>query len=149
MNSPTDFPNQITLPPVDMVMPETPNLVFTYACFILFVLAVLYLLRDCIKQKAPLPMMFLIGGLMAFPVEGIFDFLNVVWYPHLGATTPILRIFNVSISNWAFAVWGFYIGGQGYIVYHGFVKGMSLTRLWGWFWTIWLTNLILEVPSLA
>ena len=147
IESNVEFPNQLPVPPIDMVMPETPNLVFTVLNFVVLGIVAAMLLRSSFRQWTPIPILFLVGGMLAYVTEPFFDMMVGAWYPQHG-TDSFLRAFNVRVPVWVIGPWGFYIGGQAYLVYMKFFHGMRSDWLWKMFPIFWITNVMFEIPGL-
>ena len=75
------LPNQFPVPPVDMLMPQLLNLIFTMANFSILLVVAIFLLRSCKRDNTPLPMLFLFGGMFGY------------------ITDSFLRAFNISVPN--------------------------------------------------
>ena len=111
--------NQFPTPPVEMVMPQTANQIFTVANLAILAIFAIVLGRECVRSRSPLPILFLLGGMLGVFTEPFFDLMVCAWYPQVNSELSVVHAFNVAVPIWLIAPWGFYIGGQAYYVAPG------------------------------
>jgi hypothetical protein len=140
--------NQLPTPPLDMVMPQLANQVFTVANLAILAIFAVILGRECVRFRSPLPILFLLGGMLGVFSEPFFDLMVCAWYPQVDSGVSIVHAFNVEVPIWLVAPWGFYIGGQAYYVYRALVRGLHPTKLWLLLPIFWFTNVAFEIPGL-
>lgn len=139
--------NQIPLPPVEMIMPGTANNMIALINYTVLAIVAFLMLRDGRRTRSWLPLFCLIGGMVAFLMEPIYDMVGSVWYPQHGQT-PLFRAFNYSIPLWMLPAYAWYIAGQGYWMYKKYQQGVTAQQLWRFYAMFWVSNLLLEVPGL-
>lgn len=139
---------QFPTPPVEMVMPALANQIFTIANLAILALFAIVLGRESVRSKSPLPILFLLGGMLGVFTEPFFDVMVCAWYPQVNSGLSVVHAFNVEVPIWLIAPWGFYIGGQAYYVYRALVRRMRPTTLWLLFPIFWFTNVAFEIPGL-
>jgi hypothetical protein len=134
-------------PPSHMVMPATAQAVFTLFIFAPLGVAIGIAIRNLVRGDGPLLLFCLIGGAVAAVFEPIVDVLGLVYFPRngswvafetMGRPVPLLIAF----------VYPWYVGGQGYLAYRLFQRGidrMGVFRLWAIFFAV---NIALETPGL-
>jgi len=140
------LPNQLATPPTDMVMSPHYSLILTVN-FVLFAMVLLWVINDSRKSRRVLPLMILLGAMVASLQECLYDVFCNVWYAQYGAT-PMYRIFNISVPLWMLPAYGWYIGGLGYFMYKKFRDGITAGQVWKLYALFWVANLLLEVPAL-
>jgi hypothetical protein len=130
-----------------MVMPATAQAVFTLFIFAPLGVAIGIAIRNLVRGDGPLLLFCLIGGAVAAVFEPIVDVLGLVYFPRngswvafetMGRPVPLLIAF----------VYPWYVGGQGYLAYRLFQRGidrMGVFRLWAIFFAV---NIALETPGL-
>lgn len=139
--------NQIPVPPVDMIMPGTANDVIAIINYAVLAIVAFLMLRDGRRTRSLLPLFCLLGGMVAFLMEPIYDIVGSVWYPQYGQT-PLFRAFNYSIPVWMQPAYAWYIAGQGYWMYKKFQAGLRVAQLWRLYALFWISNMLLELPGL-
>jgi hypothetical protein len=134
-------------PPSHMVMPATAQAVFTLFIFAPLGVAIGIAIRNLVRGDGPLLLFCLIGGAVAAVFEPIVDVLGLVYFPRngswvafetMGRPVPLLIAF----------VYPWYVGGQGYLAYRLFQRGidrLGVFRLWAIFFAV---NIALETPGL-
>lgn len=140
------LPNQIPHPPTEMVMSPWYGTILG-ANVVLLALVMIWIVRETIKTRRALPVLFMAGAAVASLLECIFDVMVLVWWPEHGPA-PEYRILNISVPLWMLAAYPWYIGGMGYYAYRGFKQGMTRPGLWKLYFFGWLANFALEMPPL-
>jgi hypothetical protein len=140
--------NQFPTPPVEMVMPQMANQIFTVANLAILAIFAIVLGRECVRSRSPLPILFLLGGMLGVFTEPFFDLMVCAWYPQVNSGVSVVHAFNVAVPIWLIAPWGFYIGGQAYYVFRALVRGLRSATLWLLLPIFWFTNVAFEIPGL-
>jgi hypothetical protein len=140
--------NQITPPPVSMVMPPSANIAIAIINYTVLLLVALFMVREARRTRSALPIFCFLGGCTASLMEPIYDIVGLVWYPQYGPA-PLFRFFNVSVPLWLLPAYGWFITGQGYFIYRKFQTGLAANQLWMFYGLFWLADLLLEVPGLT
>lgn len=140
------FKNQIPAPPTGMVMSPYYNLILA-ANLVIVAAVLLWTIRDAFRTRRAIPVLIMAGAAVASLQECLYDVVTLVWWAQYG-TTPLYRIFNISVPVWMLAAYPWYIGGMGYFAYRQFKGGMTRSGLWKLYFFGWFANLLLEVPAL-
>jgi hypothetical protein len=134
-------------PPTHMVMPGVQQALFTAFIFLPLGIAIVLAVRNIIRREGPVLLLCLLGGAVAAVFEPIVDVLGLVFFPRqgswiafetMGRPVPLLIAF----------VYPWYVGGQGYLAYRLFKRGIDrqgVFRLWAIFFAV---NIALETPGL-
>jgi hypothetical protein len=138
--------NQIPKPPIEMVM-SPYYWPIADANFFILALLMIWIVREAIKTKRLLPILFMAGAAVASLLECIFDVMVLVWWPEHGPR-PEYRFFNISVPLWMLAAYPWYIGGMGYYSYRSLKNGMTRVGLWKLYFFGWIANFALEMPPL-
>jgi hypothetical protein len=134
-------------PPSHMVMPATAQAVFTLFIFAPLGVAIGIAIRNLVRGDGPLLLFCLIGGAVAAVFEPIVDVLGLVYFPRSGSWVAFETMGRPVPLLIAF-VYPWYVGGQGYLAYRLFQRGidrMGVFRLWAIFFAV---NIALETPGL-
>jgi hypothetical protein len=137
--------SQIPAPP-PVPTPHGPVLIFAAFNWLLTVLVVVLLVRECFRTKSLFPLAFLAGGALAAFVEPIFDGNIHVWFAQPPSDIPGWHFYNVPYP-WYVIPGNAVLGGPVYWMYHKFKKGVSARALWGWFFVWWAADVFQEVPG--
>jgi hypothetical protein len=133
-------------PPVDMVMPQTAQAVFTLFIFAPLGAMVVYAVRLLVRKRDPLMLICLAGGALSMFYEPIVDVLGLVWFPRPNQWIAF-QVFGRPIPLFIAFVYSWFIGGQGYLAYRRFAKGIDMrgvVRLWAAFA---VCDLFIESPG--
>jgi hypothetical protein len=134
-------------PPTHMVMPGVPQALFTAFIFLPLGVALVIAVRNLIRGEGPVLLLCIAGGAIAAVFEPIVDVLGLVFFPRqgswiafetMGRPVPLLIAF----------VYPWYVGGQGYLAYRLFRRGIDrrgVFNLWAIFFAV---NIALETPGL-
>jgi hypothetical protein len=134
-------------PPSHMVMPATAQAVFTLFIFAPLGVAIGIAIRNLVRGDGPLLLFCLIGGAVAAVFEPIVDVLGLVYFPRSGSWVAFETMGRPVPLLIAF-VYPWYVGGQGYLAYRLFQRGidrLGVFRLWAIFFAV---NIALETPGL-
>jgi hypothetical protein len=139
--------NQLPAPPVDMVMPFA-NDVYSIATLVSLALFAAWTIYQCFRDKSPILLLILIGGVLCFLQEPIMDHVGAVWYPYINQSFTVFRAFNVSVPLWVVPGYGLFVGAVSVVLYRKMMAGMTATQLWKFYFVVWLLDLLLELPGL-
>ena len=140
------LPNQMPVPPLDMVMPAAYSTMLI-SNFTVLALIMVWVIREMRRTHSAIPLFIMGGAAVAAFTESIWDLLGAVWYPQYGHT-PLYRAFNISVPLWMLAAYPCYLGGLGNYVYKRLNEGMTMAQLWKFYVIAWLANFLLEIPVL-
>jgi hypothetical protein len=130
-----------------MVMPATQQAVFTLFIFAPLGVALGIAIRNLVRGEGPVLLLCLAGGAIAAVFEPIVDVLGLVFFPRQGSWVAFETMGRPVPLLIAF-VYPWYVGGQGYLAYRLFARGidrLGVFRLWAIFFAV---NIALESPGL-
>ena len=134
-------------PPTHMVMPATQQALFTAFIFAPLGVALALAIRNLVRGEGPVLLYCIIGGTLAAVFEPIVDVLGLVFFPRQGSWIAFETLGRPMPFLIAF-VYPWYVGGQGYLAYRLFQRGIDprgVLRLWAIFFAV---NIVLETPGL-
>jgi hypothetical protein len=134
-------------PPTHMVMPGVQQALFTAFIFLPLGIAIVLAVRNIIRGEGPVLLLCLLGGAVAAVFEPIVDVLGLVFFPRQGSWVAFETMGRPVPLLIAF-VYPWYVGGQGYLAYRLFKRGIDrqgVFRLWAIFFAV---NIALETPGL-
>lgn len=140
------LPNQIPVPPVDMVMSPHYNLILGLSVLLLSAVVVWAIIESRRTRRA-LPLLILAGAALMSLQECIFDVMVTVWWPETGHT-PLYRMFNRSVPIWMLMAYPWYYGSIAILVYKRIREGLTTGGLWKLYAYGWLGNFLVEIPAL-
>lgn len=137
----------IPQPPTGLEMNATGQTIFTIGVtipwIVLVVLGVRYLLRD----RSPALLLFLVGGAICIVMEPVVDVLGMCYFPRINQWVGI-ETFDRPIPLFMWPVYSWFVGGQAYIFWRLFQRGMNRSQLWKVWLTVMGVNVVLETPGL-
>lgn len=139
-----------TLPataPVDMVMPPLAQQWMIYLNWIPVVIILVLALRHWKTRGSPIGVLFLLGGALTTLNEPVVDILGKCWFPALGSQV-LFTAWGVSIPTYMVLVYAWYVGGQAFLAYRLYEKGITVKGVFGLYATLAAVNVVLEVPGL-
>jgi len=80
-------------------------------------------------------------------MEPVVDVLGQCWFPRTNQWIG-LEVFGRPIPFFMWSVYTWFIGGQAYLFYRAFAKGLTRTRLMQLWLLVWGVNLVLETPGI-
>jgi hypothetical protein len=134
-------------PPVDMVMPAGPQLVFTVLWGSVAAVLLVWALVELVVRRRPLFLLLLLGGALCYAVEPMVDVLGLLWHPVPGQWVA-LDTFR-AVPLWGLFVYVICFGGLPYVMYRDFRAHASVRRLLTWIGIFWLVDVAVEWPILA
>jgi hypothetical protein len=123
--------------------------VFSIAQFVVCGVMFMFAFRELRRGKGPIFLCCLIGGAIAVIWEPIVDVLGQCWLPSRGQHWIAFTLLNRHIPLMMPFVYSWFVGGQGYLFYRLFERGIDrrqLFQLWG---LVFLVNICLETPGIA
>jgi hypothetical protein len=141
-------PRSVPQPPVDMVMPPLQQTIFTVLVHIPFVILLGLAIRVYLRDRSPVPMLFMAGGLLATFMEPVVDVLGLCYFPRTGQWVG-LETFGRPIPAFMWAVYSWFVGGQAFLFWRWMQRGtLTRHRMWQVWGITWLVNAVLELPGL-
>jgi hypothetical protein len=137
----------VPLPPIHFKASSAQD-VFSVAqmvvCAALFVLA----FRELRRGKGPVFLWCLIGGFLAVIWEPIVDLLGQCWLPSRGQHWEAFTLIGRHIPLMMPFVYSWFVGGQAYLFYRLFERGITRQRLFQLWGLVFLVNICLETPGI-
>ena len=134
-------------PPVDMVMPQTAQLIATIGLWlpatILFVAAAVHWRRS----GSPIYLLGVFGGLIAAFNEPIADILLNCYHAEIGQW-KVFSAFGRDIPLWAVGFYPIYFGGLTLLIYTLLLRGVTRNKFWIIAGVVVVGNVVLEWPVL-
>ena len=130
--------------PLDLVMPEIPEMVAEIFAALLIIVGVIYVVRVSLKDRSYYPIMFYLGGALCFLAEPLVDIAMVAVYPHIGGNQTI-ELVGRSMPLYVFLN---YVGSFGLsMVWVGkrIEAGVSSTFIWWACILLGFTTMVWEV----
>jgi hypothetical protein len=137
----------LPVPPLDMVMPYWPQMIFGFGNVIPICIALFFCARYLQRTGSAVGFMFLVAGGVTVLNEPIVDILGLCWFPAYG-TYPLFEAWGVKIPWWMLPVYVWYVGGQAFYTYQRLEQGISTRGLFRLYLTYAVVNAILETPGL-
>jgi hypothetical protein len=144
---------ELPAPPQDFMVDQTGQAILTYAQIIPVSLCLAIALRLLLRRREPAMLLCLLGGLAAGLVEPVLDVSTNVWLgsPAQGQWNAFDTLGH-PFPLWTLGSYTWYIGGQGFLVYHlvtrrGLARGRRV--LWLCFGLSMVTDFVLEEPGMA
>lgn len=142
------LPLEAPPPPVTMVMPQTPQLVFTILWGTVFLLLALYAGYRLVGKRDPLFAVLLAGGAICYFAEPMVDVLGLLWHPTIGQWVAV-DTFRAA-PWWGVFVYAICFGGLPYFMLADFRRsGFTARRAWTWIGVFWLVDMAVEIPILG
>jgi hypothetical protein len=105
--------------------------------------------RRLVRDRGPIFLACLIGGWIAVLWEPIVDVLGQCWLPSRGQHWEAFTLLNRHIPLMMPFVYSWFVGGQGYLFYRIFDRGISRRQLFQLYGLVVLVNIALESPGIA
>jgi hypothetical protein len=138
----------IPQPPINFKASSAQD-VFSIAQIVVFAVMVAFALRELARGKGPIFLCCLIGGAIAVLWEPIVDVLGQCWLPSRGQHWEAFTLLNRHIPLMMPFVYSWFVGGQGYLFYRIFDRGIDRRRLFQLWGLVFLVNICLETPGIA
>jgi hypothetical protein len=123
--------------------------VFSIAQFVVCGAMFVFAFRELARGKGPIFLCCLIGGAIAVLWEPIVDVLGQCWLPSRNQHWIAFTLLNRHVPLMMPFVYSWFVGGQGYLFYRIFEKGIDRRRLFGLWGLVFLVNIALESPGVA
>src|SRR5579859_4627115 len=133
--------------PVEMVMPQAPQLWMNILNWGLVAVVLVVALNHWRKRGSAIGIWLVLGGALTTLNEPIVDVLGKCWFPAIGSQV-LLKAWGVSIPIYMVPVYAWYVGGQAFLAYHLYEKGLSRRGLFGLYAAFAVVNMFLEIPGL-
>ena len=137
----------IAQPPTYLKMPKTAETAFNIGIGIPLVLCVLVALRRVARNRDPLFLYCLIGGLLAASFEPVVDVLGLVYMKERGALGTF-TLMGRTMPLYICFVYTWYVGGIGYIAYRLFERGVTRRQLFAIWAIVFGVDIALELPGI-
>jgi hypothetical protein len=122
--------------------------VFSIAQIVVFAVLIGFALRELARGKGPIFIACLIGGAIAVVWEPIVDVLGQCWLPSRGQHWEAFTLLGRHIPLMMPFVYSWFVGGQGYLFYRIFERGIDRRRLFQLYGLVVLVNIALESPGI-
>jgi hypothetical protein len=122
--------------------------VFSIAQFVVCGGMFLVAFRELARGKGPIFLYCLIGGAIAVIWEPIVDVLGQCWLPSRGQHWEAFTLLNRHIPLMMPFVYSWFVGGQGYLFYRIFERGIDRRRLFQLWVLVFFVNVALESPGI-
>ena len=141
---------QSTLPataPIEMVMPEAAQLWMNIISWGMVAIVLVFALQHWRKSGSSIGVWFLLGGAMCAVNEPIVDVLGKCWFPAINSWV-FIKAWGVSVPIHMVPVYMWYVGGQAFLCYRLYEKGITQRGVFGLYALFGFMNILLEVPGL-
>jgi hypothetical protein len=133
--------------PVDMVMPQVAQLWMNILNWGLVAVVLVIVLNHWRKHGSSIGVWLVLGGALTTLNEPIVDVLGKCWFPAIDSRV-LFKAWGVSIPAYMVPVYAWYVGGQAFLAYRLYEKGLSRRGLFGLYASFAVVNLFLEIPGL-
>jgi hypothetical protein len=133
--------------PVDMVMPQTMQLWMNILNWGLVVIVLIFALNYWRKHGSSIGLWFLLGGALTTLNEPIVDVMGKCWFPAIDSQV-LLKAWGVSVPAYMIPVYTWYVGGQAFLSYSIFKKGITQRGVFRLYAVYAVVNMFLEMPGL-
>lgn len=131
-----------------MVMPQTPQLVFTVLWGSVFLVLTLYAGYRLVGKRDPLFAVLLLGGAICYFAEPMVDVLGLLWHPTIGQWVAVDTFRACPL--WGLFVYAICFGGLPYFMLVDFRRaGFTARRAWTWIGVFWVVDVLVEIPILG
>jgi hypothetical protein len=138
----------VVQPPVNFKA-SSAQTVFSVAQFVVFGVCLAFALRMLVRDKSPIFLACLIGGAIAVIWEPIVDVLGLCWLPSRNQHWEAFTLLGRHVPLMMPFVYSWFVGGQGYLFYRIFERGIDRRRLFQLYGLVVLVNIALESPGIA
>jgi hypothetical protein len=138
----------IPQPPINFKASSAQD-VFSVAQMVLCAGMFLLAFRELARGKGPIFLWCLLGGFIAVLWEPIVDVLGQCWLPSRGQHWEAFTLLNRHVPLMMPFVYSWFVGGQAYLFYRLFQRGIDRRRLFGLWGVVFLVNIGLETPGIA
>jgi hypothetical protein len=137
----------IAQPPSGIHMSAVGQTIFTIAVTIPWVVLFFVAVRMWRRDHTPVPLLFMLGGALCILFEPVVDVLGMCWFPRINQWVG-LEVFGRPIPLFMWPVYSWFVGGQAFLFWRAFQRGMTRDRLWRWWLILMGINVALESPGI-
>jgi hypothetical protein len=137
----------IAHPPSGLEMSAAGQTIFTIAVTIPWVVLFVIALRMWRRDGTAVPLLFMVGGALCILFEPIVDVLGMCFFPRTNQWVG-LEVFGRPIPLFMWPVYSWFVGGQAFLFWRAFQRGMTRDRLWRWWLLLMGVNVFLESPGI-
>ena len=141
------FASSIPTPPIDTVMPATPQLFFTLtmaaALLLTGVVAAIYSLRS----RDAFPLLCVIGGCACTIIEPLLCHLGLLWYPTEGQWT-LIEMMGRRIPVFSGLGYAWWYGAMIFLLAHRIQRATTAREAWLTFAVLMIVDLVMEEACL-
>jgi hypothetical protein len=130
-----------------MVMPSLGQTWMFWLNMVPVAIALLFALLYWRRTGSALGLLFLLGGTLTAFNEPIVDALGKCWFAPVDSWI-FIKAWGVSVAMFALPVYAWYMGGQAFLAYHVYSKGITMKGMFGLYALGAITNMVLEMPAL-
>lgn len=134
-------------PPINFKASSAQD-VFSIAQIVVFAVMVVFAVRELARGKGPIFLACLAGGAIAVIWEPIVDVLGQCWLPSRGQHWEAFTLLGRHVPLMMPFVYSWFVGGQGYLFYRIFDRGIDRRRLFQLYALVVLVNIALESPGI-
>ncbi|MGH9011078.1 MAG: hypothetical protein ACRDYF_14685, partial [Acidimicrobiia bacterium] len=139
--------SSIPQPPSGLEMNAVGQTIFTIGVTIPWVILLVLALRYLVRERSPVPLLFLTGGAIGVFMEPIVDVLGMCFFPRENQWVGF-ESFGRPIPMFMWPVYSWFVGGQAYLFWRLFQRGMNRSQLWKVWLAIMVVNVVLETPGI-
>jgi hypothetical protein len=122
--------------------------VFSIAQMVLCAGMFVYAFRELRRGQGPIMLWCLLGGFLAVVWEPIVDVLGQCWLPARGQHWIAFTLLGRHVPLMMPFVYSWFVGGQAYLFYRLFTRGIDQRRLFQLWGLVFLVNICLESPGI-
>lgn len=119
----------VTSPAIDSAVNETGQLIATVATYALAVLALVWVIRLCRRDRVVWPLIITLGGTVTCLLEPLFDHLYGLWFPTRGQWT-LFTTYGISEPVWLPAAYLVVYGFMAIVVVERLKKAPTMRTVW-------------------
>jgi len=127
-------------------MPAAAQLLFTVVTGVPMLIVLGVAIDHVRRGKGPLLLFCFIGGALAALFEPVADVLTCLYFPAIGQHTAFTALDRPIPWALVFA-YPWFVGGQGYLAYRIFAKGVPAVRIWQLWGLFAVCNVLVETPG--
>jgi len=127
-------------------MPETAQALFTLFIFAPLGAMVVFAVRMLVRDRDPLMLICIGGGAIAMLFEPIVDVMGLVWFPRENQWIAF-EVFDRPIPLFVAFVYCWFVGGQGYLAYRRFARGVDMRALFQLWVAFAVCDIVIESPG--
>jgi hypothetical protein len=136
----------VPLPPFNFKASSAQD-VFSIAQFAVFGVMLAFAVREIVRGRGPVFLYCLAGGAIAVIWEPIVDVLGQCWLPSRGQHWEAFTLLGRHVPLMMPFVYSWFVGGQGYLFYRIFQRGIDRRRLFQLWGVVLVVNIALESPG--